>query len=190
MFSLLAAAGYRESTVVKFSTFYRDHRSSWCQELAVSGDQCLAWEEWLSSWLLINYCPRCGGGQVEKKFQQRNQHIYTIWSQRSKMKILNTLPCCHNLSSLPYLNVGWIKVIIFVNVGLNNGIKYFHARSMSEVQKISSRPANLSEWSRQNTGKYANISLAVLVRDVKRGEKKSRNMRAAGVRSEPEEEGR
>ena len=152
MFGLLAAAGYRESTVVKFSTFYRDHCSSWCQELAVSGDQCLAWEEWLSSWLLINYCSRCGGGQVEKKLQQRNQHIYTIWSQRSKMKILNTLPCCHNLSSLPYLNVG-----------LNNGTEYFHARFMSEVQKISSRPANLSEWSRQNTGKYANISLAVLV---------------------------
>ena len=81
-------------------------------------------------------------------------------------------------------------MIIFVNVGLNNGTEYFHARSMSEVQKISSRPDNLSEWSRQNTGKYANISLAVLVRDVKRGEKKSRNMRAAGVRSEPEEEGR
>ena len=152
MFGLLAAAGYRESTVVKFSTFYRYHRWSWCQELAVSGDQCLAWEEWLSSWLLINYCSRCGGGQVEKKFQQRNQHIYTIWSQRSKMKILNTLPCCHNLSSLPYLNVG-----------LNNGTEYFHARSMSEVQKISLRPANLSEWSRHNTGKYANISLAVLV---------------------------
>ena len=179
MFSLLAAAGYRESTVVKFSTFFRDHRWSWCQELAVSGDQCLAWEEWLSSWLLINYCSRCGGGQVEKKFQQRNQHIYTIWSQRSKMKILNTLPCCHNLSSLPYLNVG-----------LNNGTEYFHARSMSEVQKISSRPDNLSEWSRQNTGKYANVRLAVLVRDVKWGEKKTRNMRAAGVRSEPEEEGR
>ena len=116
---------------------------------------------------------------MEKKFQQRNQHIYTIWSQRSKMKILNTLPCCHNLSSLPYLNVG-----------LNNGTEYFHARSMSEVQKISLRPANLSEWSRQNTGKYANIRLAVLVRDVKWGEKKTRNMRAAGVRSGPEEEGR
>ena len=77
------------------------------------------------------------------------------------MKILNTLPCCHNLSSLPYLNVG-----------LNNGIEYFHARSMSEVQKISSRPDNLSEWSRRNTGKYANISSAVLVlvRNVRRGE--------------------
>ena len=137
MFSLLAAAGYRESTVVKFSTFYRDHRSSWCQELAVSGDQCSAWEEWLSSWLLINYCSRCGGGQVEKKFQQRNQHIYTIWSQRSKMKILNTLPCCHNLSSLPYLNVG-----------LNNGTEYFHARSMSEVQKISSRPVRVEQTDR------------------------------------------
>ena len=137
MFSLLAAAGYRESTVVKFSTFYRDHRSSWCQEFAVSGDQCSAWEEWLSSWLLINYCSRCGGGQVEKKFQQRNQHIYTIWSQRSKMKILNTLPCCHNLSSLPYLNVG-----------LNNGTEYFHARSMSEVQKISSRPVRVEQTDR------------------------------------------
>ena len=84
------------------------------------------------------------------------------------MKILNTLPCCHNLSSLPYLNVG-----------LNNGIEYFHARSMSEVQKISSRPDNLSEWSRRNTGKYANISLAVLVGDVRRGE----NQEPEGSRS-------
>ena len=95
------------------------------------------------------------------------------------MKILNTLPCCHNLSSLPYLNVG-----------LNNGIEYFHARSMSEVQKISSRPDNLSEWSRRNTGKYANISSAVLVQNVREEVVKTRNQRAAGGRSEPEEKGR